>query len=112
MRWTLMLAVAVALVVPSMARAHEGHAHKTLGTVTMVHENHVEVQDAKGVKTTFELSPTTKIMRGKTVAKLADLKVGDRVSVTATQAKGKDGKMTTTVSSVVIGTAVPAAAKK
>lgn len=69
--------------------AHEGHAHKVMGTVTMVHENHVEVMDAKGIKTALTVDAKTKIWRGKSALRIAEVKVGERVSVTYEEIKSK-----------------------
>ena len=57
------LALAAGLLAPAAVVAHEGHDHKTQGTVSAIHENHLEVKDAKGKLTTFALEPTTKIRR-------------------------------------------------
>jgi hypothetical protein len=69
--------------------AHEGHAHKVMGTVTVVHDNHVEVTDAKGKKTELTVDAKTKIWRGKSPLRIADVKVGERVSVTYEEIKSK-----------------------
>jgi hypothetical protein len=68
------------------AVAHEGHDHKVMGTVSVVHEQHLEVKTKAG-KTTFVLNADTKVLRNRTPIKAADLKVGDRVVVTAAQTK-------------------------
>jgi hypothetical protein len=95
-----------------LALAHEGHAHKVMGTVATIHENHLEVKDKDGKITMHALDAKTKIRRGKAVAKLADIKVGDRVVVSYVQSKDKAGKAVVTVTQVDLGTAVPTAAKK
>ena len=96
----------------SIALAHEGHAHKTMGTVTMVHENHVEVRDVKGVVTTHLLDAKTKIKRGKAAVTLADIKVGDRVVVSTIESKDKAGNVVKTVTQVDVGTAATPTTKK
>lgn len=69
------------------AVAHEGHDHKVMGTVSVIHEHHLEVKAKDGKTTTFVLSADTKVLRDKTPIKAADIKVGDRVVVTAAQTK-------------------------
>src|SRR5688500_6687413 len=69
--------------------AHEGHAHKDLGTATMVYDNHAEVTDAKGKKTELTVDAKTKIWRGKSPLRIADVKVGERVSVSYEEIKSK-----------------------
>ena len=101
------LALAAVLLAPAALAAHEGHAHKTVGTVSAIHENHLEVKDVKGKLTTFALAPTTKIRRAKAKAAAGDIKVGDRVVVTTRETKDKAGKVLVNVVDVQIG--VPAA---
>jgi len=37
-KWFVAVALGVALAVPAVAAAHEGHTHKIMGTVSMHHE--------------------------------------------------------------------------
>ena len=53
-----------------------------MGTVTVVHDNQVEVKDAKGKVATLTVDDKTKIWRGKSPLRIAEVKVGERVSVT------------------------------
>lgn len=96
----------VALLIAAPAIAHPGHDHKVMGTIAVIHENHLEVKDTQGKTTALTLDAKTKILRGKVAVKVAELKVGDRVVVTATESKGKDGKVTLTVKLIQIGAAV------
>jgi hypothetical protein len=91
-RFMIGAALALALTVPADVRAHEGHAHKVMGTVTTLHENHLEVKATDGKSSTITLNEKTKILRGKAKARAEDIKPGERVVVTATETKGKDGK--------------------
>jgi hypothetical protein len=101
-------ALAALLLAPVSIAAHAGHAHKIMGTVSVIHENHLEVKDAKGKTVSVTLNDKTKIRRAKAVAKLGDLKVGDRVVVTTIETKDKAGKAVVTVTEVQIGaTPVP-----
>ena len=103
-----LLTAVVLMAAPLMA--HEGHAHKTMGVVTMIHENQVEVKDVKDKKTTFTVDAKTKIWRGRTALRPAEIKVGERVVVTYEQAKDKVGKLTTVVKMIQVGV-TPAPAK-
>jgi hypothetical protein len=104
-----LMAISIAAVVLTMTPtlgAHEGHAHKTMGVVSMIHENHLEVTDLKEQKKTFALDTSTKITRGKTPLRAEEIKVGERVVVTYQQVKGKDGKVTEVVKTVQVETSV------
>ena len=111
-----MYAVAIGLVTiwpPSSVSAHPGHAHKVMGTVTVIQGNQVEVKDAAGKTTKHVLEAATKIRRGRTVLKAADIKVGDRVVISSVETKDATGKAVTTVSEIQVGvTPVPAPVKK
>ena len=100
--------VAAALLAPAIVEAHPGHDHKILGVVTVIHENHLEVKDAKGKISKHVLSATTKIRKDKSKASASDIKVGDRVVVTIRETKDKDGKMVANVVDVQIGAAATA----
>jgi hypothetical protein len=101
-----LLAILAVIALPVMSGAHPGHAHKVMGVVSMIHENHLEVKDAKGKATTFTLDEKTRIRRGKTILKTADIKVGDRAIVVYAETKDeKSGKTSVTVTEVQLGTA-------
>jgi translation initiation factor IF-1 len=91
--------------------AHEGHDHKIMGTVAMIHDMHLEVKTTDGKTSTVTLSDATKILRGKESMARSDIKTGDRVVVTATQSKDKDGKPLFLAKEIRLGTSPPAAAK-
>jgi hypothetical protein len=115
MRGLSALLGAVALVLTSSfaaVSAHEGHAHKVMGVVAAVHENHVEVKDLKGVSSTHTLDAKTKIRRNKAVMSLSDIKVGDRVVVTYIESKDKAGKKVVTVTEVQVGIAATPTKKR
>src|SRR5438876_8658428 len=78
-KWIVALALAGALVVPAVVRAHEGHAHKVMGTVSSVEGNNVMVKTADGKTVMVMLDKKTAITRGKTKLDAAAVKVGDRV---------------------------------
>lgn len=99
-RLVLGVALVAALAIPRYTFAHEGHVHKVMGTVTALHENHLEVKATDGKTSMITLNEKTRVLRGKIKAKALDIKSGERVVVTATEKKGKDGK------SVLIATEV------
>lgn len=78
------LSVAASAVV----RAHEGHNHKIMGTVTMAAADHVMLKDKDGKDVTVKVTKDTKV-KSKPAMKVEDIKAGTRVVVTATQAKDK-----------------------
>ena len=83
------LALTFALAVAPLVSAHEGHDHKIMGTVAAVHDNSIDVKGTDGKLSAIALNEKTKILQGATAAKVADIKTGSRVVVTAT-GTGKD----------------------
>jgi hypothetical protein len=110
-RFILGAALLAALAIPGYALAHEGHVYKLMGTVTTLHENHLEVKATDGKISTITLNAKTKIVRGKATVKMDDIKTGQRVVVTATETKGKDGTATLVATEVRLGAAAAAASK-
>src|SRR2546422_8096605 len=78
-KWITAVALAGALVVPAVARAHEGHAHTVMGTVSGVEGNHVMVQTTDGKTVMVMLDAKTAITRGKTKLDADAVKVGEQV---------------------------------
>ena len=105
----MLLAVVLA---SAPAWAHEGHAHKIMGTVSAIHDNHLEVKATDGKTATMTITEKTKVVRGKAVLKASDIRTGDRVVVTATETKGKDGKTSLVANQIQLGTAATPSAKK
>jgi len=110
-RFILGVALAAALTIPRYAVAHVGHVHKVLGTVTTRHENHLEVKATGGKTSTITLNERTKIRRGTAKVKADDIKPGDRVAVTATETKGKDGKAELVATEIRLGPATTTTSK-
>lgn len=110
-RFFLGVALVAALAIPGSTLAHEGHAHKVMGTVSALHENHLEVTTTDGKTSTITLNEKTKILRGKAKVTIDDIKPGERVVVTATETKGKDGKATMIATEVRLGAANTTASK-
>lgn len=81
------------LFVSIVAFGHGGHDHNFLGTVKLVHENHLVVSTMKKGEVTFILTDKTKYVRGSEPASRADLEAGARVSVYVEN----DGKTVVTV---------------
>ena len=81
-----------ALAIPQQARGHEGHVHKLMGTVSIRHENHLELKSTDGRISTITLDDKTRIRRGKLEVKADDIKTGERVVVSAIETRNKDGK--------------------
>ena len=77
----LTLLCSIALLAPAIAWAHEGHAHKVMGTVTMAAADHLMVKTTDGKDETITLNAKTKVVRSKTAIKSADIKPGTRVVV-------------------------------
>ncbi|MBI4266722.1 MAG: hypothetical protein HY657_20335 [Acidobacteria bacterium] len=108
-RWALVAVLAAALLAPAAVPAHEGHAHKVMGTVSSIDGDHVMVKTADGKSVMVMLNAKTKITQGKTSLDKTALKVGTRVV-----AEGTDNKGTITATSVQVGvtTTTTAAATK
>jgi hypothetical protein len=106
MRGVVVALVAGLMLAPSL-QAHEGHDHKIMGTVSAIHGNHLEVKDTEGKPVTVTLKETTSIVRDKAKQTAKDIKVGDRVVIVATQAKGSDGKAEWIAKQVRLGTKTP-----
>ena len=85
MRKLITFAVSFVVLAAAPVQAHEGHAHKMMGTVKAVHAdmNHVELTTADGKTTGFYVNSDTKYVKGSGTASLADLKPGTRVVVEA-----------------------------
>jgi hypothetical protein len=86
--------------------AHEGHAHKVMGTVTMAAADHIMLKDTAGKDVTVKVTKDTKV-KARSAMKVEEIKAGTRVVITGTE--GKDKVLTAT--SVEVGVVTPAAAK-
>lgn len=99
-KWISGVALIAALASPAVSWAHEGHSEKVMGTVSSVDGNTVMVKTTAGKTVMVMLDAKTKITRGKTTLKVADLKVGDRVV-----AQGPEEKEMIMATSVQLGAA-------
>jgi hypothetical protein len=96
----------VALASSAVVRAHEGHDHKIMGTVTMAAADHVMLKDKDGKDVTVRVSNETRV-KSKPAMKVEEIKPGTRVVITATQDKDKSF----TAKTIELGSA-PAAVTK
>ena len=111
MKGSFLVLVVAVVVASAPARAHEGHVHKVMGTVSAVHEKHLEVKATNGQTARMTVTEKTRVVRGKAVVKASDIRTGDRVVVTATETKGKDGKTSLVANQIQLGTARTPSAK-
>jgi hypothetical protein len=79
----VVIAAAFALLLPVAARAHEGHPHRFLGTVSAVQGGQLEVKLTDGKTAVFTLDAKTVIQQGRAKVDAKELKVGERVVVSA-----------------------------
>jgi phosphate-selective porin len=81
MRVLTVLALALAMTASATLRAHEGHAHKVLGTVTAIAPAKVTVKTQDGKTVTVDTDAKTGFARGTKKVDFAAMKVGDRVVI-------------------------------
>lgn len=93
-------ALFIALLAAPAAFAHEGHAHKVMGTVASIAAGQIEVTTPDGKKETHTLTKETMFMKGKVTVAAKDVTVGTRVVLSVVE---KDGKKS--ISMVMIGAA-------
>lgn len=79
MKWMALAALVTALAIPGVSFAHEGHAHKVMGTVSSVDGKNMMVKTTDGKTVMVMMDAKTKILRGKAKAEAAELKVGERI---------------------------------
>jgi hypothetical protein len=100
------VALIVALLVPGIARAHEGHVHHAMGTISSMQGNSIMVKTTDGKTVMVMLDAKTKITQGKQPVDAKALTVGDRVV-----AEGPEHNEMIMATTVRLG-ATPTAAKK
>jgi hypothetical protein len=101
------IALAGALVIPAAARAHEGHTHKVMGTISSIDGKNVIVKTTDGKTVTVVLGAKTKLTQGKKTVEATALKVGDRLV-----AEGTEEKTMFLATTVRLGQAAAPTAKK
>ena len=75
-------------------RAHEGHDHKVMGTVTMAASDHVMLKDKDGKDVTIQVTKDTRV-KSKPAMRVEDIKVGTRVVINASMEKDRSLKAKT-----------------
>ena len=105
-RWILGLGLAAMLFLPVAARAHGGHMHKVMGTLSGVDGSQLAVKATDGKMVTVVLDAKTTITRGKAKLDPAALKTGERVSIDYMQEKNVN-----MAKAIKLGTAPAAVAK-
>lgn len=108
-KWIAGVALIAALAVPVASWAHEGHAHKVMGTISAVTDKQLEVKGTDGKTVVIALDAKTVYQLGKAKADSKILKVGERVVVEAEQAQGAK-IMTAKTVQMAAATTTPAAA--
>jgi hypothetical protein len=102
------LLVGFALTPAARVLAHPGHEHKIMGTVSVVHHNHVEVKATDGTMSMFTVNEKTRILRGNAKVSADAIKVGERVVVMASETKDKDGNALMVANEVQLAVAAQA----
>ena len=105
-QWLVVLVLAAAFAIPGQVMAHEGHAHKVMGTITAIDGNHLTVKTADGKNSMVMLDAKTVLTQGKTKVQASSLKVGDRIV-----AEGPEEKSMVMATTVKVGGAQTAAAR-
>ena len=90
MKARILILAACICVLTAAAWAHGGEEH-IMGTVSKVEQNSITVKTTGTKTVTVAVVSTTKFIKNKAAAKIADLKVGDRVVIHATEAT--EGKL-------------------
>ncbi len=91
------LLLAATLAASVSVRAHEGHEHVLMGVVQKIDEKTLDVK-VRDERTKVEkvvtvvLNEKTEVVRGDRPAKVADVKVGERIVVRAVMSKDPHGK--------------------
>jgi len=106
-RRRLLAIFAVFALVVLPLRAHPGHEHKILGTVSMAAPDHVMLKDRAGNDYTVHINGQTKVLRAKKVVPVGDIKAGMRVVVTAVTEK-VDNVERMRATTIELGTTAPA----
>jgi hypothetical protein len=90
MRPIVALTIMLVVSFPSVLLAHEGHAHKVMGTVVAVdaEQGRLEVKTQDGKSVALVVDQKTKYVRGKEPAAPKDVAQGSRVVVTTVEESG------------------------
>lgn len=107
-RLVSILTLVLALAPAPRLLAHPGHEHTIMGTVSMVHQNHLEVKATDGKTSLITMDEKTRILRGTAKVKADSIKASERVVVTAVETKDKAGKTIMLAKEVRLAAPVPA----
>ena len=77
----LFVAIAIASFSAATAAAHDGHAHKIMGTVTARDAKHLEVKTPSGENLSISINAKTVVTRDKRKVKVDEVQTGRRVVV-------------------------------
>lgn len=105
-RAAMFLGVILLVLTARSVRAHEGHIHTIMGTVTGRDTHSLQVKTPGGEVLSIAITDKTTVVRGKQKAAIADVQKGSRVVVEI--GNGEDPLM---AGEIRLG-AAPAAAKK
>lgn len=75
----------ITVFVTGAAFAHGGKSHKLLGTIKVLHENHVVVTTPEGQEKTVTLTKATQYEKDKKAVTRSALAAGVRVSIDLTE---------------------------
>lgn len=81
-------ALVLSILIPATARAHDGHVHKVMGTVTSISGTNLMVKTTDGKTMMVMLDAKTAITQGKAKVTLTAVKVGDRLVAEGPEDKG------------------------
>ena len=101
--WIAGILLVATLAIPAVGLAHEGHAHKVMGTVSSIDGKNIMVKTTDGKTVMVMLDAKTKITRGKLKADATEFKVGERIV-----AEGPEEKEMIMATSVQLAVAPPA----
>ena len=102
---TIATFVVASAAIATTVAAHEGHAHKVMGTVVSITAEQIEVTTADGKKEAIPLTKQTVFKKDKAAATAKDVMAGMHVVLSVVE---KDGKKS--VTEVLLGAmAMPAA---
>jgi hypothetical protein len=104
--WIRLMMLALALTAPTVALAHEGHAHKVMGTIESIDGKNLQVKTTDGKTVMVMLDAKTKITQGTTALQPSALKVGDRLV-----AEGAEANKMITAATIKVGAATTPAVK-
>lgn len=115
--WAVMALSVVVGMLPGVVAAHDGHAHKIMGTVTARDAKHIEVKTPSGENLSVAINAKTIVTRDKKKATLAEVQTGRRVVVDI--GNGEDPLIAREIqvgaasaASAAVGAGIPAPAHK